>query len=373
MATRSPPCNQDMSRTETQAAFEKAEELRAFHAALVRKLKSHKSPYPAVSRHSRQLSAHDYPVFTPTYDEEAVPVYQQIQLNPRRRSLNWDEGQEDEVESICTDKGSPLIVTRRNSGLFSRGLASSTIDQSLCTNSSTHHVAGLLSSFGNGSLQMSKSNEIDVMDGEKTPNEAESTISWNECNPAALGREFQDVVELPQKKKATNSLLKSCLFFRSRKKTNKSHSYPNKAEPVVPLTEFQDVKEKATNSLLKSWLKATNSLLKSRLCFQAKKKTNKSHSSANKAEPPVFYQSTEESAMELEALKQKLGEANENRDTAVAEVTEMRSSMDELEKKLRQLELYCKDLTHALRQTAQDGSNADFDRNGIRKHENTTI
>ncbi|KAH9289522.1 hypothetical protein KI387_033639, partial [Taxus chinensis] len=84
IATRSPPCNQDMSRTETEAAFEKAEELRAFHAALVRKLKSHKSPYPAVSRHSRQLSAHDYPVFTPTYDEEAVPVYQQIQFDPKR-------------------------------------------------------------------------------------------------------------------------------------------------------------------------------------------------------------------------------------------------------------------------------------------------
>ncbi|GLJ21775.1 hypothetical protein SUGI_0406350 [Cryptomeria japonica] len=333
MATRSPPSNQDISRTEIQAAIAKAAELRALHAALLQgsnhgKLKPHKSPSPAVSRHSPQLSAQDYPVFTPTYDEETVPVYHHIQLDPRRKSLNWEDGQEDEVESICTDKGSPLVAARRPSGLFSRGLAFSITEQSLSTNSSTHHAAGLLSSFGNSNLQLSRLSEIDGIDRKRTPNEAESSVSWNGCKPAALVRENTT---------------------------------------VVPLTESQDSvelprKEKTSNNLLKSWL-----------FFRAKKKISKNNSSQNKAEPAVFYKSMEEWAMALESLKQKLMEANENRDTAVAEVTELRSSMDELEKKLRQLELYCKDLKDALNQTVQDGSVADSDKTGMRKYENATL
>ena len=66
MANRSPPINQEISRTEIQAAIAKAAELRALHAALVQgtspgNLKPQTCPSPSGSRHSAQ----DYPVFTP--------------------------------------------------------------------------------------------------------------------------------------------------------------------------------------------------------------------------------------------------------------------------------------------------------------------
>ncbi|CAA6661588.1 unnamed protein product [Spirodela intermedia] len=55
----------------------------------------------------------------------------------------------------------------------------------------------------------------------------------------------------------------------------------------------------------------------------------------------------------LETLKRELIEANENRDVALAEVSEMRSSLDELRQKLVHLETYCEELKKALRQAAQ--------------------
>lgn len=329
MANRSPPINQEISRTEIQAAIAKAAELRALHAALVQgtspgKLKPQTCPSPSGSRHSAQ----DYPVFTPTYDDETMPAYQQILSDPRRRSLNWDDGQEEEVESIGTEKESPLFAMRRSSGLFSRGLASSTIAHSVSTNSSAHHVTVLRTPQGNGTPQLPKPNEIVAMDSKKTLNGVGGCVSCNRCKPAALARE---------------------------------------STTVVPLTESQDVvempqKDKASNGLFKTWLFSL-----------AKKKVNKTQTSPNKAEPAYFYQSMEEWVVALDVLKQKLILANENRDFAVAEVADLKSSMSELEKKLRELELYCQDLKHALNQTVQDGDMGGFDKTRARNHEKEVI
>eukprot|EP01018_Ginkgo_biloba_P032856 Gb_14487 [translate_table: standard] len=324
MATRSPN-NQEISRTEIQAALAKAVELRALHAALVQgnspgKLKPQTCPSPSGSRHSAQ----DYPVFTPTYEEETVPAYQQIKSDPRRMSLNWDEGQADEVESIGTEKGSPVIAMRRRSGLFSRGPASSTMEHSLSTSSSIRNVTGLQSSLGNATPHALKPNLNSTVERKKILNGANSTVSCNRCKPAALGRENPT---------------------------------------VVPLTESQDMielpqKDRSGNGLFKSWLFS-----------RAKKKTAKTQTSPNNFDPAYISQSMEEWGMALEALKQKLLEANENRDSAVTEVAELRSSMGELEKKLRQLELYCQDLKHALNQTVQDGNVAVTERSGVKNYE----
>lgn len=329
MANRSPPINQDVSRMEIQAAIAKAAELRALHAALVQgsspgKLKPQTCPSPSGSRHSAQ----DYPVFTPTYDEETIPAYQQVLSDPKRRSLNWDDGQEEEAESIGTERESPLSAIRRSSGLFSRAFASSTIDHSLSANSSAHHVNVLRTPQANGSIHVLKPSEILAMDSKKNVNGAGGCVSCNRCKPAAVGRE---------------------------------------STTVVPLTESHDVaevpqKDKTNNGLFKSWLFSLS-----------KKKVNKTQMSPHKAEPACFYQSMEEWVVALEALKQKLILANESRDIAVAEVAELKSSMLELEKKLRELELYCQDLKHSLNQSVQDGDIGGSDKTSARNHEKEVI
>ena len=55
----------------------------------------------------------------------------------------------------------------------------------------------------------------------------------------------------------------------------------------------------------------------------------------------------------VETLKRDLLEANENRDSALAEVREMKSSMTELQQKLSHLENYCGELKNALQQATQ--------------------
>ncbi|CAA0813248.1 Unknown protein [Striga hermonthica] len=67
----------EVSRREIKAAIGKAVELRALHAALMAgDFTGAASPF---SRHARNLSAQDYPVFTPSYTDEApLPGYQQV-------------------------------------------------------------------------------------------------------------------------------------------------------------------------------------------------------------------------------------------------------------------------------------------------------
>lgn len=60
--------NRDVSKQEIQAAIAKAVELRALHAALLQSNSPAHLRLPSaspVSRHVSQLSAQDYPVFTP--------------------------------------------------------------------------------------------------------------------------------------------------------------------------------------------------------------------------------------------------------------------------------------------------------------------
>lgn len=60
--------NNEVSRHEIQAAIAKAVELRALHAALLQGNSPANLKFPSaspVSHHLSQLSAQDYPVFTP--------------------------------------------------------------------------------------------------------------------------------------------------------------------------------------------------------------------------------------------------------------------------------------------------------------------
>ena len=52
----------------------------------------------------------------------------------------------------------------------------------------------------------------------------------------------------------------------------------------------------------------------------------------------------------IQGLNQKLIHANLRRDNALTEVRQLRSSMEEMEKQMKKLELYCQDLKYALNQ-----------------------
>ncbi|KAK6138360.1 hypothetical protein DH2020_027889 [Rehmannia glutinosa] len=75
--------------------------------------------------------------------------------------------------------------------------------------------------------------------------------------------------------------------------------------------------------------------------FPRLKKKNKNENSPARPKTDEIY---------VETLKKQLIEANENRDAALTEVAEMKSSLGELNQKLEYLETYCEELKKALRQ-----------------------
>ncbi|KAL8159448.1 hypothetical protein V2J09_000985 [Rumex salicifolius] len=98
--TNSNSIRNEPSRQEVQAAIAKAAELRAIHAALMQanspthsKLFPSSSPPPPIP-HSSQLSAHDYPIFTPSYEDEPLPAgsgYCNLQLDNRVCCEGWSD------------------------------------------------------------------------------------------------------------------------------------------------------------------------------------------------------------------------------------------------------------------------------------------
>ncbi|KAL3850088.1 hypothetical protein ACJIZ3_011970 [Penstemon smallii] len=65
----------EISRREIKAAIAKGMELRALHASLSPATRTFPSSASPVSRHAPHFSAHDYPVFTPSYEDEPLPGY----------------------------------------------------------------------------------------------------------------------------------------------------------------------------------------------------------------------------------------------------------------------------------------------------------
>uniref|UniRef100_A0A0V0GQH7 Putative ovule protein n=1 Tax=Solanum chacoense TaxID=4108 RepID=A0A0V0GQH7_SOLCH len=90
-----------VNRQEIKGAIAKAIELRALHAALLQQQQQQgnspikkfpSSASPTVSLHSHHFSSQDYPIFTPSYEDEPLPGYKQLHLdhNPNYAEL-WDE------------------------------------------------------------------------------------------------------------------------------------------------------------------------------------------------------------------------------------------------------------------------------------------
>ncbi|KAL4318542.1 hypothetical protein GQ457_18G004210 [Hibiscus cannabinus] len=306
--------NNEVSRQEIQAAIAKAVELRALHAALVlgnspanQKHPSFSSP---VSRPASHFSAQDYPVFTPSYEDEALSGYH---TNNQVLSESWDEyGLEAGIgtETVLSDYKREISASRKG---FSPAMAAfeshvcPADDQKSVTGSCANHITVLQTSPGTEFYKSSRSRRNSLGD-------FKSLSSCNRCKPAVLTTDSEQVV-------------------RNIKNSN----------TVVPLTDsHSSVQPQPKNRGVISWL------------FPKFKKKQKNGNSPTRTESEDVSQIFKEFGMlSIEKLKRELMEANENRDAALMEVAEMRSSLGDLKQKLEYLETYCEELKKALRQATQ--------------------
>lgn len=120
---------------------------------------------------------------------------------------------------------------------------------------------------------------------------------------------------------------------------------------VVPLTD--------SHYSLQPQPKARGLIFSRLLPFSRLKKKNKNVNSPSRmdTEERVSQGFKDLGILSIEVLKKELMEANESRDAALMDVTEMKSSMGKLEQKLEHLETYCVELKQALRQVIQTKEN----------------
>ncbi|KAI4322066.1 hypothetical protein L6164_021789 [Bauhinia variegata] len=292
-----------IGREEIQSAIAKAVELRALHAAL-RQGNSHspangrfRSPSPA-SRPSSLFSAQDYPVFTPSYEDDPVPGYNQNPMRSRTISESWDENGI-EAETIVPDYKEKLASRKGFVNLEAHICPAN--DSKSVTGSSANHITVLQTSPANDYFKSRRRNSLEDFN---------SVSSCNRCKPAILTSEFENT--------------------RNSKSSN----------IVVPLTDsHSSIHSQPKSKGVISWL------------FPRLKKKHKNENSPNRTESEEVSQVLKHlGIMSIETLKKELLEANENRDAALMEVSEMKSSLGDLQQKLEYLEAYCEELKKALRQ-----------------------
>ncbi|KAJ7980741.1 IRK-interacting protein [Quillaja saponaria] len=298
--------NNEMSRDEIQNAIAKAVELRALHASLMKGSSPASVRFPSPSPASRpasQLSAQDYPIFTPSYEDDPLPAYQQIPVKSRTLSESWDNHG---IETGLTDYKKDISSSRNG---FPSGLVS--FESHICpvednkstTGSCTNQTTVLQTSPGNDYFKSSRRNSLGDF----------SVSSCNRCKPAVLTSESENI--------------------RNIKNSNL----------VVPLTD--------SHSSVQSQPKSKGMI--SRL-FPRLKKKHKNENSPNRTESEGVSQIFKDlGILSIETLRKELIEANETRDAALTEVAEMKSSLGELKQKLEYLETYCEELKKALRQAMQ--------------------
>ncbi|KAL2487943.1 hypothetical protein Fot_41235 [Forsythia ovata] len=305
----------EISRQDIQVAIAKAVELRALHAAL---LQGKNSPtylrFPSaspVSHHASNFSAQDYPVFTPSYDDEPLPGYQQVMLESRNYAESWGEYA---LEGENVDEAM-LSDCRTMNASSRKGFPSDFVnleqhigpaeDQYSVTGSCTHNVGVVRSSPGPNFCKSRRNSLGDL----------KSVSSCNKCMPATISTE-----------------------------TDGSTKSGKKSNIVVPLTDSHTSihSQPRNRGLNLSWL------------FPRMKKKNKNGHSPNRMQPDNVSQVLKDLGMvSVETLKKELMEANESRDAALMEVAEMKSSLGHLSQKLEYLETYCEELKKALRQAVE--------------------
>ncbi|XP_027342655.1 IRK-interacting protein-like [Abrus precatorius] len=300
--------NAEITREEIQTAISKAVELRALHAALTQGSSpgtTHArfpSPSPA-SRSASHFSAQDYPVFTPSYEDEP----HQNPTRSRTVSESWDENMVEGGNSIeimvpgykeksGSRKGLPFGFANHDSHTCPAD------DTKSVTGSTANHITVLQTSPANDYFKSRRRSSL----GDLKP-----LSSCNRCKPAVITSEYEST--------------------RNHKSSN----------IVVPLTDSHaSFQTQPKSKGVISWL------------FPRFKKKHRSVSSPNRTESEEVSQVLKDMGiMSIESLKRELMEAHESRDAALMEVSEMRSSLGELKHKLEYLESYCEELKKVLRQT----------------------
>lgn len=289
-----------ISRREIQEVIAKAVELRALHAALMQGNNQNHNPSPVkflsasppLSRPSSHVSAHDYPVFTPTYEDEPLPISGHIRMASQLILENWDDNnkrRENQTE-LHEDASS-------RKGLADHHHICPMDDTISVVSSSTDHVAfQQATSPGAEMVKWKRRTRLD---------DSKSVSSCNKCMPATITTD---------------------------------HS-----KTGMPLSDCQSVNNASQNKsrgMILSWL------------FPRSKRSQK-----NEGSSPVRAESEDVSQVlndlgsgmvSIETLKKELIESNKKRDAAVREVSEMKSSFEELKKKLQYLESHCEELKKAL-------------------------
>ncbi|CAM8916700.1 unnamed protein product [Rhodiola kirilowii] len=310
-------------RDEIQSAIAKAVELRALHAALTTKLSL--SHYPSSSSspvsHSRPLSLlsaqEDYPVFTPTYDEEPLPAYhhQQIGLQNRPLSGNWD---------ICgTDAANnrdPIVLwdyeneddTYQQNGIHSHVYLDHKSNAYSCANRSITATRSPNTNYIAKSSRRSSLRDIN------------SISSCNKCKPAFISTQQVDNIKSDARVPFTDPNLSY-------------HSQP-KNRGINLSWLFPRFKKKQHNKFKGHNFNFSSSANSPRRVI---------------ASEPASRIGSELGMISVERLKKKLIEAHESRDAALLEVAEMRSSLGELRQSLEYVEKYCEELKRALKKAGQ--------------------
>ncbi|WJX69663.1 hypothetical protein P8452_53875 [Trifolium repens] len=308
--------NTEFNRQEIQTAIAKAVELRALHAALTQGNSPNPSPGPHNTRFpstspASHFSAQDYPVFTPSYEDEP----HQNPTKSRTVSESWDENGveggniiestivQDYKEKSSSRKVLPFGFSNKESHM-----CPIIDDTKSVTGSCANHIT-VLQTSPNEYFKSRRRNSLD---------DFKPLSSCNRCKPALITSEFDNT-----------------------KNNNRSSNI------VVPLTDshasFQ-TQHKSKGMI--SWLFPK---------FKKKHKNKNESFSPNRTESEEVSQilNKDMGIMSIEMLKRELMEAHESRDSAILEVSEMRSSFGELKQKLEYLEGYCEELKKALKQAMQ--------------------
>lgn len=237
-----------------------------------------------------------------SYEDEPSNGYHQVPMRIGTFSESWDEyglgggGGGNEDETVFSDYKE-----------VSKGLASdfTNVESHICPAEDLHKP------LTGSTLQTSPVNDYFKSSRRNSLGDSKSTSSCNRCRPAVITKESDNT--------AKNSRL---------------------SNTIVPLTDSHLATQSQPKSRgVISWL------------FPRLKKKNKAENSPNRTESEDVSQIFKDlGIVSMETLRKELIEANEMRDAALMEVSEMKSSLGELRQKLEGLETYCEELKRALKQ-----------------------
>ncbi|XP_020177236.1 IRK-interacting protein isoform X1 [Aegilops tauschii subsp. strangulata] len=332
------------TRQEVQAAVAKAVELRALHAALRQRAappnagaraSASRSPAtirlppaasPARSRTTVTAAVdEDYPVFTPTYDEEPMAMaagLNDICHDNRSRSENWggitlDRGgvgdeaaysDYDECINGFSSCNSDFHYASENH-LRSRGVnrIHPAFLQSAPLAGRFPASAGRVAEFKVPSSSGGAFRPATI-GRDNGGSDAEALRFLGSSNRVPFSSSNQPPPSAHSRAKQRGSQILSWLFAKAKKK----------AKPETPPPTAAVIERGNMSQLLKEW-----------------------------------------GLLSLDSLRKELAEANAHRDAAQEDAAEMRSSLGELTTKMMSLEAYCSELKKALRQATDHSGGTD--------------